>query len=73
MYICALLALDFLHLEGLDDVAELDVVESAEVDTGLVTFLDRLHVVLETTQRGYLQVVDRGDAVAQDTALSYRA
>ena len=73
MYICALLALDFLHLEGLDDVAEFNVVEGAEVDTSLVAFLDRLHVVLETTQRGDLQIVDRGDAVAQDTARSYRA
>ena len=64
MYICALLALDFLHLEGLDDVAELDVVESAEVDTGLVAFLERLNVVLETLLLRDQQIYDRGDAVA---------
>ena len=41
----------------------------AEVDARLVAFLDGGDVVLEATQRGDLEVVDGGDAVAQDTAL----
>lgn len=43
--------------------------KGAEVDASLVAFLDGVDVVLETTQRGDLEVVDGGDAVAQDTAL----
>ena len=64
-----LLTFDFLHFEGLDDIAKLDVVERTEVDTRFVAFLDGVDIVLEATQRGDFEIIDGGDAVAQNTAL----
>ena len=46
---------NLLHDEGLQDIANLDVVETVETDATLVAIGHLLHVVLEATQRGDLQ------------------
>src|SRR5262245_14225594 len=46
------------HLEGLDDVAHLDVVVPSDPETALEAFLDLAHVVLEALQRVELAGVD---------------
>src|SRR3712207_2156009 len=56
------------HLEGLDDVLDLDVVERPETDAALVALADLGHVVLEATQRLDGQVVRDDDAVADQPA-----
>src|SRR4051812_10448191 len=57
------------HLEGLDDVLDLDVVERPEADTALVALADLGDVVLEPAQRLHGQVVGDDDAVAQQPGL----
>src|SRR3954451_476271 len=57
------------HLEGLDDVLDLDVVERPEADTALVALAHLGDVVLEPAQRLHGQVVGDDDAVAQQPGL----
>src|SRR6478609_10808330 len=57
------------HLEGLDDVADLDVVEVTEVDTALEALADLGDVVLEATQAGDLEALGHDDTVADDASL----
>src|SRR3712207_741729 len=57
------------HLEGLDDVLELDVVERPETDTALVAVADLGHVVLEATQRLDGEVVGDDPPVADQPGL----
>src|SRR3954464_10755016 len=57
------------HLEGLDDVLDLDVVERPQADTALVALADLGDVVLEPAQRLDAQVVGDGDAVADQPGL----
>src|SRR6185436_7194473 len=54
--------------EGLDDVADLDVVELLEADAALEARLDLGHVVLEAAERADLPLVD-DLAVAQQARL----
>src|SRR3954453_12423107 len=57
------------HLEGLDDVLDLDVVERPQADTALVALADLGDVVLEPAQRIDGQVVGDDDAVADQPGL----
>src|SRR3954463_15753791 len=57
------------HLEGLDDVLDLDVVERPQADTALVALADLGDVVLEPAQRLDGQVVGDDDAVADQPGL----
>src|SRR4051812_27328838 len=57
------------HLERLDDVVDLDVVERPETDTALVALPDLGRVVLEATQRLDGQVVRDHGAVADEAGL----
>src|SRR3954471_4954322 len=57
------------HLEGLDDVLDLDVVERPETDTALVALADLGHVVLEPAQRLDREVVGDDHAVADQPGL----
>src|ERR687895_2685798 len=56
------------HLEGLDDVADLDVAVVAEGETALEALADLDHVVLEPPQRADRQVLGDHHAVAQQAA-----
>ena len=64
-------ALDFLHNEGFDDVAFLDVLELLEGDAALVAGGDLLHTVLEALEGGDGTVVD-DDVVPEQAHLSVR-
>src|SRR5579859_6890436 len=55
---------DLLHLEALDDVADLDVVVILEGHAALVAFLDLAHLVLEALECLEGTLVD-DDVVAQ--------
>src|SRR5688572_30487793 len=57
------------ELGGLDLVADLDVVELAETDTGLEVRAHLGDVVLEATQRLDGQAIRDDDAVADDASL----
>src|SRR5262245_12893151 len=57
---------DLLDLEGLDDVADLDVLVPVEPDAALESLLDLRDVVLEAPQRTHLAFVD--DAVVAQQA-----
>src|SRR5690606_37227366 len=57
------------HLDGLDLVADPDVVVLAQADAGLEGRLDLGDVVLEATQRLDRQAVGEHDAVADDASL----
>src|SRR3954454_817943 len=61
------------HLEGLDDVLDLDVVERPQADTALVALSDLGDVVLEPAQRLDGQVVGDDDAVADQPGLRVTA
>src|SRR4051812_19844055 len=64
---------DFPHLEGLDDVLELDVVQRAESDTALEALAGLRGVVLEPAQRLDGEVVGDDNAVAQQPRLAVAA
>src|SRR3712207_5977034 len=57
------------HLERLDDLLDLDVVERPETDTALIALADLGHVVLEATQRLDGEVVGDDDTVADQPGL----
>src|SRR3954469_22445224 len=57
------------HLEGLDGIADLDVVERPEPDTALEPFADLGGVVLEPPQRLHREVAVDDDAVADQPGL----
>src|SRR4051795_6907241 len=57
------------HLEGLDDVLDLDVVERSEADTALVALADLGDVVLEPAQRLDGEVVGDDGAVSDQPGL----
>src|SRR5262249_13059045 len=59
---------DLLDLEGLDDVADLDVLVPVEPDAALESLLDLRDVVLEAPQRAHLALVDHAVVAEQ----SYR-
>src|SRR3954466_11284306 len=59
-------ARDLAHLEGLDHVIDLDVVERPQADTALVALADLGRVVLEPAERLHRQVVgDHGTVTDQ--------
>ena len=57
------------HLEGLDDVVDLDVVERPQADAALEAFPHLGRVVLEATQRLDGEVVGDDGAVAHQASL----
>src|SRR5262249_21647419 len=56
---------DLLNLEGLDDVADLDVLVAVEPDAALEALLDLRDVVLEAAQRPDLPLVDHAVVAEQ--------
>src|ERR671910_2287990 len=61
------------HLEGLDDVVDLDVVERPEADAALVALADLGRVVLEPLERLDREVVRHDGAVADEARLGVAA
>src|SRR3954463_8640810 len=57
------------HLEGLDDVLDLDVVERPQADTALVALADLGRVVLEAAEGLHRQVVGDHGTVAEQAGL----
>src|SRR6476660_4415498 len=62
-------ARDLAHLEGLDDVVDLDVVERPEADTALVALADLGRVVLEPAEGLHRQVVGDHGTVTHEPCL----
>src|SRR3954452_9431364 len=62
-------ARDLAHLEGLDDVADLDVLEVPEHQTTLEALADLGRVVLLPLERGQVEVVGDHGTVAQHPGL----
>src|SRR3712207_6152779 len=62
-------ARDLAHLEGLDDVVDLDVVERPQADTALVALADLGGVVLEPAEGLHRQVVGHHGTVADEPRL----
>src|SRR3954467_4114305 len=62
-------ARDLAHLEGLDHVVDLDVVERAQADTALVALADLGRVVLEPAEGLHRQVVGHNGTVTHEPGL----
>src|SRR3954464_9422557 len=62
-------ARDLAHLEGLDHVVDLDVVERPQADTALVALADLGRVVLEPAKRFHRQVVGDHGTVTHEPRL----
>src|SRR6476660_1977533 len=62
-------ARDLAHLEGLDHVVDLDVVERPQADTALVALADLGRVVLEPAEGLHRQVVGDHGTVTHETRL----